>query len=415
MCIDSRQFRSDVHNDLICPICLGVLCVDCLVDENDHAYCKKCIVRWLRKGNSKCPIGNENIDRNRLKPIIRIVKNILSDLKVCCQYQVVGCTKVMKHEDYYKHENECQFRPIKFSKSVRDKSNIKPIHKNGIELNGIISNKISSIPAESICSMFRFSDDELIVTDIGASSLIIVDYEGNLLNEPFNPDNLLDDPLSICVSSNREIYVGDSKQFKIFVFDSSFRYKCEFGDEDTLGVPNYIRCDVEQNDELYVSHYNTNLVTVWDNYILAHRIDIEAPLDIAISKDNFYISSAIRFEVKEDAPNELKNINNGLNSIFILSKLTFEVLKTIQMNWLSPGGLFLDSNLNIYTVAYELNEEKYKSEFKYLFIIDKNGNCLKKIQLDELKGITDMVVVDDKIMFCADQNCIRTFQFDFNA
>ena len=263
--------------------------------------------------------------------------------------------------------------------------------------------------------MFKFNDDELIITDVGASSLIIVDYEGNVLNGPFNPENLLDDPVSICVSSNKEIYIGDSKQFKIFVFDSCFRYKCEFGDEETLGIANYIRCDVEQNDELYVSHYNRNSVTVWENYMHVHKIDIEAPLDIAISKDSLYISSAIRFEIKEDAPNELKKITNGLNSILILCKLTFEVLKTIQLSWLSPGGLFLDSNSNIYTVAYELYEEKYKSEFKYLFIIDTNGNCLKKIKMNDLKGITDMVVVDDKIMFCADQNCIRTFQFDFIA
>ena len=261
--------------------------------------------------------------------------------------------------------------------------------------------------------MFKFNDDELIVTDIGASSLIIVDYEGNVLNEPFNPENLLDDPLSICVSSNKDVYVGDSKQFKIFVFDSFFRYKTEFGDEDTLGIPNYIRCDVEQNDELYVSHYNLNAVSIWANYSLMHKIDIEAPLDIAISKDKLFISSAIRFEVKEDAPNELKNISNGLNSIFVICKLSFAVLHTIQLDWLSPGGLFLDSNLNIYTVAYELKEEKYKSEFKHLFVVDKNGNCLQKKELNELKGITDMTIVDDKILFCADHNCIRMYQFDF--
>ncbi len=50
-----------------------------LKDGNDHAYCKKCILRWLRNGNTNCPIGNEKIDINKLKPIIRIVKNILSE------------------------------------------------------------------------------------------------------------------------------------------------------------------------------------------------------------------------------------------------------------------------------------------------------------------------------------------------
>ncbi len=289
---------------------------------------------------------------------------------------------------------------------------MKTICTNGTELSKISKIKTNKLPAESICSMFRFNDDELIITDIGASSLLMIDYDGNLINEPFNPDNRLDDPLSLCVNSKNEVYIGDSKQYKIFVFDKNFLYKCEFGCQEILGIPNYMRCDVEQNDELYISHYNKNSVSIWINFSLTHTIDIEAPLDIAISKEKVFISSAIRFEVKENASNELKCISNGLNCIFVMCKLSFEVLQTIQLDWLSPGGLFLDSNLNVYTVAYELSEEKYKSDFKFLFVINKDGDCIKKIELNDLKGITDMVIVENKIMFCADCNNIRIFEFD---
>ena len=291
---------------------------------------------------------------------------------------------------------------------------IKQIYDDGIRLNSIVNNNTTIVPADSICSMFKLNEDELIVTDIGSSSLIIIDYEGNVLKDPFNPENLIDDPLSICVSSKQDVYIGDSKQCRIFVFDKNFLYKTEFGDEESLNIPNYIRCDVMQDDELYVSHYNTNSVTIWIDFKLEHKIDIEAPLDIAISKDILYISSAIRFETQDEDPNELKSITNGLNSIFLICKLSFDVLKTVQLNWLSPGGLFLDSNSNIYTVAYELTEEKFKSEFKYLFIINHStGDCIQKIELNGLKGITDMAVVDDKILFCSDHNLIKGYQFDF--
>ena len=31
MCIDSKNFLSKIHQDLLCPICLGVLCINCVV------------------------------------------------------------------------------------------------------------------------------------------------------------------------------------------------------------------------------------------------------------------------------------------------------------------------------------------------------------------------------------------------
>ena len=78
MGLDTKRCVDIVHNDLTCPICLDILSLDCLVDENDHIYCKICIIGWFDSGNRKCPIGNEIISL-RIMKVPRIVKNLLSE------------------------------------------------------------------------------------------------------------------------------------------------------------------------------------------------------------------------------------------------------------------------------------------------------------------------------------------------
>ena len=52
-----------------------------LKDENQHAFCKSCILRWLKNGeNRRCPIGNELILVDQLRSGPRIIRNLLSEL-----------------------------------------------------------------------------------------------------------------------------------------------------------------------------------------------------------------------------------------------------------------------------------------------------------------------------------------------
>lgn len=106
-----ERFVGEVNSNLICPICMCVL-NDPVQDENEHTFCKICINRWLEH-QVTCPIDRTYINRYRLKQSSRLLKNLLAELELTCNFKENGCTKIIKLEQLESHLNECLYQPNK--------------------------------------------------------------------------------------------------------------------------------------------------------------------------------------------------------------------------------------------------------------------------------------------------------------
>lgn len=109
---DLNRFDGNVDEELICPICSYILEDPVQSPECEHAFCNMCINQWLRH-QSTCPIDRTPIQSNQLKPVPRILKNLLSKLKLKCDYASYGCTTIVRLENLSSHLHECEFNPKK--------------------------------------------------------------------------------------------------------------------------------------------------------------------------------------------------------------------------------------------------------------------------------------------------------------
>ena len=69
-----------------------------------------------------------------------------------------------------------------------------------------------------------------MITDWNRNLLHLLDLDGNILS--FNPNYVLKCPGGICVlndSNEEKIFVGDIKHHKIFILNSNFDLKFQFG------------------------------------------------------------------------------------------------------------------------------------------------------------------------------------------
>ena len=82
MGLDVIRFRGGVvDEELICPICTGVLEAPMQAPVCEHAFCSACIREWISRGSggrSTCPVDRQEFTQNQLKPVPRILKNLLS-------------------------------------------------------------------------------------------------------------------------------------------------------------------------------------------------------------------------------------------------------------------------------------------------------------------------------------------------
>jgi RING-H2 zinc finger domain len=68
----------------------------------EHAFCSVCINDWLNR-QSTCPIDRGMLLRTQLKPVPRILRNLLSRLKITCNNAEFGCTAVVKLDQLSTH------------------------------------------------------------------------------------------------------------------------------------------------------------------------------------------------------------------------------------------------------------------------------------------------------------------------
>jgi len=109
---DAVRFQGEVDEELICPICSSVLEDPRLAPECEHAFCADCIHEWLSRQQT-CPVDRRSISIAELKPVPRILKNLLSRLEIRCDNESYGCTTVVKLDILHMHLKECEHNPKK--------------------------------------------------------------------------------------------------------------------------------------------------------------------------------------------------------------------------------------------------------------------------------------------------------------
>ncbi|XP_026281294.1 E3 ubiquitin-protein ligase NRDP1 isoform X1 [Frankliniella occidentalis] len=107
---DVGRFQGSVDEELICPICSGVLEIPVQAPKCEHAFCRACIMEWLSR-QATCPVDRIAISTSDLQPVPRILKNLLARLVISCEYAASGCTAMVKLEILDSHVQDCEHNP----------------------------------------------------------------------------------------------------------------------------------------------------------------------------------------------------------------------------------------------------------------------------------------------------------------
>ena len=111
---DDSRFEKAVDDHLHCSICYNVLKEPVMCRNNEHLFCRDCITEHLNTNSHTCPECNEDLTVETLRRT-RVVSNILSGLKIKCDYSHRGCQEYIRLEELDSHVENCGFAPVKCS------------------------------------------------------------------------------------------------------------------------------------------------------------------------------------------------------------------------------------------------------------------------------------------------------------
>ncbi|ELR50762.1 E3 ubiquitin-protein ligase NRDP1 isoform X1 [Bos indicus] len=107
---DVTRFQGDVDEDLICPICSGVLEEPVQAPHCEHAFCNACITQWFSQQQT-CPVDRSVVTVAHLRPVPRIMRNMLSKLQIACDNAVFGCSAIVRLDNLMSHLSDCEHNP----------------------------------------------------------------------------------------------------------------------------------------------------------------------------------------------------------------------------------------------------------------------------------------------------------------
>ena len=111
---DDSRFENDVDENFHCSICYNVLKDPRTCKNNDHVFCLDCITEHLRVNSQTCPECNEHLSVETLRRP-RVLNNLLSKLKINCDYASRGCLEYSCVENLQSHVARCGFAPVSCS------------------------------------------------------------------------------------------------------------------------------------------------------------------------------------------------------------------------------------------------------------------------------------------------------------
>ena len=144
---DIDLFTTPPDPELLCAICRSVIDGPCETPCR-HVFCKVCIETWLNLGHT-CPTCRKWLSKDRLKPGLPLLANMINRLKVYCKHQFIGCRSSFTLESAATHEKECGYAPIR----CRNQKCRKKILRREVEQHETVECKYRTILCEKGCDL----------------------------------------------------------------------------------------------------------------------------------------------------------------------------------------------------------------------------------------------------------------------
>ncbi|XP_046842166.1 TNF receptor-associated factor 3-like isoform X2 [Xenia sp. Carnegie-2017] len=107
---EESRIKTAVDENFYCSICLNVM-KDARMCHNQHNFCRKCIEEHLRVNPQRCPQCQDDLTVATLHPA-RFINNVISKLKINCDYASRGCPEFINVEYLERHVQNCDFAPV---------------------------------------------------------------------------------------------------------------------------------------------------------------------------------------------------------------------------------------------------------------------------------------------------------------
>ena len=111
---DDSRFEKAVDDHFHCSICYNVLKEPVMCRNNEHLFCRDCITEHLNTNSHTCPECNEDLTVETLRRA-QVISNILSGLKIKCDYSQRDCHEYIRLEELDSHVDNWGFAPVKCS------------------------------------------------------------------------------------------------------------------------------------------------------------------------------------------------------------------------------------------------------------------------------------------------------------
>ena len=107
---EDERFHQTLSSSFHCCICTNVFKDPVMCPQNEHIFCRACITRHLMS-SQRCPTCMEPLTIETLSPAPRGVRNLLSELKIRCDFYDRGCGRFLELGELECHTKECGFAP----------------------------------------------------------------------------------------------------------------------------------------------------------------------------------------------------------------------------------------------------------------------------------------------------------------
>lgn len=256
-------------------------------------------------------------------------------------------------------------------------------------------------------ALFNTKKQVLLSNYIGGS-LILINLDGEIIDEisPLKENtsmSLFVQPWAICVNKLDQICVHDCSLHRqqLSILNSNFEIIKEIKDIEWIDMMTF---DMNKINKIYTVCdliEKLNIKNDKQTCLNFKNGTIVSPYNIYVSENKIYITSATHYKYHDNKLRNLNMIISGANCIYVANKFNNEIIQVIHFdNWLDPRGLHVDENLHIWTLAFKLDENKIRSKYRYLFIINMEGLLLKDIYLETIDWFNDVVLHENKLITC---------------
>ena len=155
---EDQQFQHPVGQSFHCGICYNVVKDPTMCRHNEHLFCRACITRSLVNSQT-CPSCVEPLTVETLTQPSRTVMNLLSELKIRCQFFNRGCEKFIELGNLERHVTDCGFAPAVNLAAMNAKLLVvgekldrseKKMDENHENIKGVVANVQEQLNADNL-------------------------------------------------------------------------------------------------------------------------------------------------------------------------------------------------------------------------------------------------------------------------